>query len=143
MKKKTLLLSVLVLALAMIAMVSCSSSSLAVVSNDDKSVTITAENAGPDDEALSGTLVIGEDEQVTIDSNLEKGGLQIEFIKNEGEQSDEDTPDMDAEPTYTANVSEVESQAVQFGAGTFMVKVTPAEKATGTVEILVKGFDGE
>lgn len=142
MKKKTLILSILVLAIALVAMVSCSSSSLAVNSTDEKHTDIIAENAGPDDETLSGTIVVGEDEQVTIDSNLEKGGLQIDFIKSEGEQSEEDTPDMDAEPTYTANVSEVESQAVQFGAGTYMVKVTPTDKATGTVNIVVKGFDG-
>ena len=142
MKKKTLILSILVLAIAMITMVSCSSSSMVVESKDDKTVVITAENAGEDDEALTGAIAVGKDEQVTIDSNLEKGGLQLEFIEAAEAQSVEDLPD-DVEAKYTANVSGVESQAVSFGEGSYMIRVTADEKATGTVNVVVKGFDGE
>ena len=141
MKKKTLILSILVLAMAMIAMVSCSSSSMVVNTIDEKNMEITAENAAKDDFALSGSLVIGADEQLVIDSNLEEGGLKIELIKAEEEQSEEELPDVDAEATYTANVSGVESQAVSFGEGTFSVRVTATDKATGTVTVVVKGFD--
>lgn len=143
MKKKTLILCILVLAMAMVAMVSCSSSSMAVETKDDKTVVITAENAGEDDENLAGAIVVGKDEQITIDSNLEKGGIHLYFIDAAEAQNEEDLPDADVEAKYTANVEGVESQAVSFGEGSYMVKVTATDKATGTVNVVVKGFDGE
>lgn len=141
MKKKTIILSVLVLVLAMLAMAACSNSSFGVVTNDDKTMTITAENSEKDDSAVSGTLVVGEDEQITIDSNLESGGMKLEFISNEGFDDPEEVPDIDeAQAAYTANVNGVESQAVMFGAGSYLVRATVTEKASGTVDIVVKGF---
>ena len=144
MRKKNLILSVMVLAMAMLMMISCSSSSFGVVTSDDKTMTITAENSDEGDSAVSGSLVVGADEQVTIDSNLDKGGIQLDFISSEGFDDPEEVPDIEnADAVYTAYVSEVESQAVQFGAGTYVVRVTVTDKANGTVEVIVKGFGEE
>lgn len=144
MRRKTFILLTMVLAFSMLVMVSCSQSSFGAVSVDDKTMTVTAENASKDDTAVTGSLVVGEDEQITIDSSLDGGGMQIEFFVDEGFDDMEEEPDLDElQPAYTANVSGVESQAVQFGAGSFMVRATATEKKTnGKVEIHVKGFGG-
>ena len=141
MRKRSLLAVIMIMAVAMLVMVSCGKSSFGVVTNDDKTMTITAENSENDASAVSGTLVVGEDEQITIDSNLESGGMKLEFISNEGFDDPEEVPDIDeAQAAYTANVNGVESQAVMFGAGSYVVRATVTEKATGTVDIVIKGF---
>ena len=141
MKKKLLMVSIMVLAMAMFMMTACGGS-LAGEIVDEKTMNITAENAGEGDFIMTGTLVVTEDEQITIDSQLDKGGVKIEFIESAGDEDMEEVPDYEnAEATYTANVSGIESQAVSFGAGEFMVKVTAAEKGTtGTVNVVIKGF---
>lgn len=144
MKKKALFLSIMVLAVAMIVMVSCSSSTLASETVDEHHIVITAEKAGEDDLVVSGGLEVGADQQIVIDSVLDEGGIKIEFISSEGFDDEEEVPDIDsAEVKYTANVNGKESQAVFFGEGEYMVRVTGTEKATGTVDIQVKGFGEE
>ena len=88
--------------------------------------------------------MVGEEEQITIDSNLDSGSIQLDFISNEGFDDMEEVPDLEnAEVKYTTTVSEVESQAVSFGAGSYLVRATVVDNANGTVEIKVKGFGEE
>ena len=142
MKKRLLAVVIMVLMTAMLAMVSCSSSEFGGEVKNEKEMTITAENAEADESLSTGTLEVGENEQITVDSNLEEGAIKIEFISSEGFDDIEEVPDLEgAEAAYTTEVGEVESQAVSFGGGSFIVRATVTEKATGTVEIRVKGFD--
>ena len=141
MKRKSLFVSIMVLAIAMLTMISCGGPEFTGEILGDNEMNITAKNADTDSVILTGTLAVGEDEQITIDSNLENGSVQIEFISSEGYDNMEELPDMDnAEAKFTAYVSGVESQAVSFGGGEYMVRATVTEKATGTIDILVKGF---
>ena len=139
MRKKTMALSILVLAMAMLLMISCSGSSFSMQAVDDKTMNITAEKADEGDSVVSGSLVVGEDEQITIDTNLDKGGVTVDFISDEGFDNSEEVPDIEnAEATYTTNVSGVESQTVSFGTGSYVVRATATDKANGTIEISVK-----
>jgi len=141
MKRKACILSIMALVLAMIAMTACSGSSFGIAVADEKTAAITAENADKDDMASSGSLVAGEDEQITIDSNLDSGEIRIDFISDEGFDDPEEVPDLEnAEVKYTTTVSGVESQAVMFGAGSYIVRATVVDKASGTIDIVVKGF---
>lgn len=138
MKRRAIIVSIMVLALAMLVMASCAKHELGGEIGDDmKSMAITATNAEKDASFSSGVLEVTDDEQISITPNLEKGALKIEFILSEGGESMEELPE-DAEAVYTANVSGDSSQAVGFGGGSYMVKVTVTEEATGTVDIAVK-----
>lgn len=144
MKRKAYILSLMVLVLATIVMTACTGSSFGMVTNDEKSMSVTAEKSGDGDSATSGSIVVGEEEQITIDSNLDSGSIQLDFISNEGFDDMEEVPDLEnAEVKYTTTVSEVESQAVSFGAGSYLVRATVVDNANGTVEIKVKGFGEE
>ena len=83
-------------------------------------------------------FVVEDGEQVSIDTALEKGEITVEFIASEGEQNIDELPELDGDATYTAYLSGTNSQAVSFGAGSFMIKPTVTDKATGTVTITVQ-----
>ena len=139
MKKLISIILIAVMSMSMLLMTSCGSE-FGCTDNDEKHMTITAKNAGAGDYFMSGTLEVGEDEQIVIDPSLDKGSVTIEFVESEGASNEEELPDTDTEAKYTAYLTGTNSQAASFGAGSFMVKATVTEKATGTIEINVKGF---
>ena len=137
MKKPVSVFAVIVLVVSMLAMVSCGKAELSGETIDDKSMTITASKSDAGDYFVTGSLVFEEGEQLSIEPNLESGEMTIEFISSEGMDNPDELPDMDAEAQYTAFISGTNAQKVSMPAGTYMVKVTVTEKATGTVAINV------
>ena len=135
MRKRSLLAVIMIMAVAMLVMVSCGKSELSGNVKDEKNMTITAVNSDKGDYFMTGTLEADEDDSVTIEAELEKGSIQIEFIGSAGEGSVEEVPDIGGEATYTAFVSGEDVQTVSLPEGGYMVKGTVTEKATGTVEI--------
>ncbi|MBR2390710.1 MAG: hypothetical protein IKA94_07950 [Mogibacterium sp.] len=138
MKRFISIMALVVLTVSMIAMTSCGKSELSGQIDGDKNMTINAVKADKGEFFLSGSLEVEEGEQIVIDTNLEAGEITLEFIASEGSGNIDELPDTDAEATYTAYLSGTDSQTVSFGAGSFMVKPTVTEKATGTVEITVQ-----
>ena len=138
MKRVLSIIAAAVLAVSMLAMVSCGGTEFSGIVDSDKDMTINAVNAGAGEYFVTGTLVVDEGEQVAIDTNLEKGELTVEFIGSPEEESIDELPELDGDATYTAYLSGTNSQAVSFGTGSYMVKVTATERATGTVEISVQ-----
>ncbi len=128
---KKLLFAIIVLSALM--MTACSKSEFIMSENTEKAMTIKAENANVDDFFMIGTLTVGEGEQITITSNLEKGAVKVELIGVPENQSIDEVPDLEIEPTYTDTV-EVGSASL---VGDYMVKATVTEKATGTIDINV------
>lgn len=137
-KRFVSIIVVAMLAVSMLAMTSCGKSEFSGSVDDDKNMTINAVKAADGDYFVTGSLVVDEGEEVAINSNLESGAITVEFISSEGEQSDEELPDINGEATYTAFLEGTNSQAVSFGTGTFMIKPTVTEKATGTITITVR-----
>jgi hypothetical protein len=137
MKKTVSLFAVIVLVVSMLAMASCGKAELSGEAIDDKSMTITASKSDAGDYFVTGSLVFEEGEQLSIEPNLESGEMTIEFINSEGMDNPDVLPDMEGEAQYTAFVSGSDAQTVDMPAGTYMVKVTVTEKATGTVAINV------
>ena len=136
MKKITYTLLVAVVAMSMMVLCACGGSSLGITGNSEKSMTIEAKNAAQGDFVLSGSLEVTEGEQVVIASSLEKGELKIELYATPAEQSAEELPDVDgSEPVVMSNASGTETVSATVPEGSYMVKVTSAEKATGTVQI--------
>ena len=138
MKRIISIIVVAVLAVSMLAMTSCGKKEFSGSVEDDKNMTITAVKADAGDYFATGSLVVEEGEQVTIDTDLESGAITVEFLGSSEEQSAEELPEMDGEATYTAFLEGTNTQSVSFGAGTFMIKPTVTEKATGTVKITVQ-----
>lgn len=137
MRKRSLLAVVMIMAVAMLVMVSCGKSELSGNVKDEKNMTITAVNSDKGDYFMTGTLEADEDDSVTIEAELEKGSIQIEFIGGADEGSADELPDLEGKATYTAYVSGEDEQTVSLPEGGYMVKVTVTEKATGTVSISI------
>ena len=138
MKRFISIVALVMMMVSMIAMTSCGKSEFGGESVDDKHMTINAVKADKGDYFVTGTLVVDEGEQIAIDTDLEAGEITVEFIGAEGNENIDELPDTDAEAIYTAYLSGTDSQSVSFGAGSFMIKPTVTEKATGTVNITVQ-----
>lgn len=136
MKKKTCIILAGILAMSMMALCACGGSSLGITGNSEKNMTVEAKNAAQGDFVLTGSLEVTEGEQVVIASSLEKGELKIELYATPAEQSAKELPDVeDSEPVVMSNASGTETVSATVPEGSYMVKVTSVEKATGTVQI--------
>ena len=139
MKRLLSIIAITVLAVFMLAMVSCGKHEFSGNLDDDKNMTINAVNADTGDYFVTGTLVVEDGEQVSIDTALEKGEITIEFLDASGLDDPEEVPDVDAlEAVATVTVSGNEETVVGVKAGNYLVKATGGEKATGTVDITVR-----
>ena len=138
MKKIISVLIIAMLAVSMLAMTSCGKSEFTGNVESEKNMTINAVKADKGDYFVTGTLEVEEGEQIAIDTALESGAITVEIIGSSDDQNAEEVPEMDGEATYTAYLEGTSSEAVSFGAGSFMIKPTVTEKATGTITITVK-----
>lgn len=134
--RKRIILVTAILALALMAMCACSKTSLVMNGTSDKNMTVEAEKAGKGEFAMVGSLEVVDGEQVVMTSNLEKGGILIELFGTSAEQSEEELPDVEGgDPVMTFNASGTDSISGTLPAGSYMVKATVTEKATGYVQI--------
>ena len=137
MKKLLSIMAVMVLTASMLTMVSCGKTELSGEMVDDKSMTVTASKADSGDYFVTGSMEFEEGEQLSIEPNLESGEMTIEFISAEGMDDPEELPELDGNAQYTAFISGSNAQKVSMPSGSYMVKVTVTDKATGTVTINV------
>ena len=100
-------------------------------------MTITAENADKDSFFMVGSLEVADGEQIAITSSLTKGSVRVEIVGTPEEQSIDQIPDMNAEATLTADLKSTDSVSGTVETGTYMLKATCLEKATGTVLVEV------
>lgn len=138
MKKMLAITTIAVMLLSMLALTSCGGS-LEMQISDDNAMTVTADNASVDGSVTSGGLTVEENSVISIDSALEKGTITIEFFRVEGIDDTVALPDFEGqEAEFTAIVGVGDSsEGSGFADGTFYVRATVNEKATGTVEIKV------
>ena len=133
--KKTLLIAILALALLLSA---CGTYEMTMSENTEKYMKVSVKNAGKGDYFMVGTLEVDEGEEILIRSGLEKGELQIEIIGTDEEQSIDEIPDFDSAAVLTAKLREGDAISGTVEPGSYMVKVTCNEKASGTAEIEVQ-----
>ena len=137
MKKEKCYALVLALAILALTLTACGRSTFGVTENTGKRMTITAERADKDAFFMLGTLEVDEGEQLAINANLTKGAIRVEIIAADAEQSIDKLPNMDSEPALTANLKATESTSGTLSAGSYLLRATCLEKATGTVQIEV------
>ena len=134
MKKITLIMLTAILAVSMIALAACGGGSLSADASNEKLITITAQNATEDHQITIGSLTVEEGDTVTMTSNLEEGIISVELFGS-GEASVEELPEMDGEAVFWADLSPGDSASAELTAGTYMLRITPVEKATGTITV--------
>ncbi len=138
MKKKLLFTITALLLLTMICMTACEKSEFGMTENTEKYMQMTAKNADKDAFFMVGSLEVGEGEAIEVDSNIESGSIDVEFILSSGEQSVEELPEMDVEPVFIVKADKSTDKAsAGVEPGSYMVKATCTEKATGTIDINV------
>ena len=137
MKRMTSFTMIIALVLSMLVLTACGKSEFGLSENTEKKMTITAENADKDALFMVGSLEVADGEQIAITSNLTKGSVRVEIIGTPEEQSIDQIPDTNAEATLTADLKSTDSVSGTVAAGTYMLKATCLEKATGTVLVEV------
>jgi hypothetical protein len=141
MKKRYVLIAV-IMTLAMLATCSCAKDTLVMNSASEKNLTVEANKAAKGDFAMTGSLEVAEGEQVVMTQHMEKGAILIELYGAPAEQSADEIPDVEGgEPVMTLNADGEGSMSGTLPAGSYMIKVTVTEKATGTVQIDVTAAD--
>ena len=141
MRKRLIFIVVAVVAFSMMFMTSCGKSEFGASDSSEKGMTITAQKASSGDFFLTGSLVVGEQERVAVTGNLESGSVRIELIAAPEEQSIDEVPELDGEAAIEFNVSADDIQFVYMDPGSYMVRATVTEKATGTVQIDVQPIE--
>ena len=137
MKRMTSFTMIIALVLSMLVLTACGKSEFGLSENTEKKMTITAENADKDAFFMVGSLEVADGEQIAITSGLTKGSVRVEIVGTPEEQSIDQIPDMNAEATLTADLKGTDSVSGTVEAGTYMLKATCLEKATGTVLVEV------
>jgi hypothetical protein len=135
MKKKALFMITVFMILAMMMLTACSGT-FSIDCSDAKNVHVEADKAAANDWAMSGSLDVEEGETVTMSADLEKGEIKIELFGTAGEQSIDEIPEEpDGEPVMTFMANDTDSMSGTVNAGSYMIKATVTQKATGTVNI--------
>ena len=138
MKRNKALIAIMALVLSLLMLTACGKSEFGMSENTGKRMVVTAQNADKDAFFMVGSLEVDEGEQIAITSNLTKGSVRVEIIGVPAEQSIDELPDLNVEPIITANLHSNDQQSGTVSAGTYMLKATCLEKATGTVLIEVQ-----
>ncbi len=124
----------LALVLCALTLAACEKSEFGVIANTEKHMTIDAVNADKDNFFMAGTLEAAEGEQVTIAANLKSGSIRVELVAADTQGGDR-LPETDGDAIIMANLEATDSSTSTLSAGSYMIRATCLEKATGTVEI--------
>lgn len=138
MKRIRICVLIAVLALVLLTLTACGKSQFGLTENTWKQMTITAERADKDAFFMVGSLEVAEGEQIVITGSLTKGSIRVEIVGAPEEQSIDQLPDMDGGAIITANVSGTDVTSDTVPAGTYLLRATCLEKASGTIRIEVK-----
>ena len=127
----------ILLILSALLLTACGRSEFGVTGNTEKRMTITAERADRDASITAGALETDDGEQITIAADLTRGSVRVEIIAVPGEENIDEHPDTDGEAIITADLDSTEAASGSVPAGSYLVKATCLETATGTVQIEV------
>ena len=138
MKRIKTFAGIIALLLAALLLTACGKSEFGMSENTEKRMTITAENADKEDFFAVGSLEVEDGEQIVVTSNLKKGSIRVELIGTPAEQSIDQVPEVDSEATMTAELTGTDGVSGTVPAGSYLLKATCLEKASGTVVIEVQ-----
>lgn len=138
MKRIKTLTGIIALLLAALLLTACGKSEFGMAENTAKRMTIAADNADKKDFFMVGSLEVEDGEQIVVTSNLKKGSIRVELVGTPAEQSIDQLPEMNGEATLTAEHTGTDGVSGTVPAGSYLLRATCLEKASGTVEIEVQ-----
>lgn len=138
MKRIKTLTGIIALLLAALLLTACGKSKFGMAENTAKRMTIAADNADKKDFFMVGSLEVEDGEQIVVTSNLKKGSIRVELVGTPAEQSIDQLPEMNGEATLTAELTGTDGVSGTVPAGSYLLRATCLEKASGTVEIEVQ-----
>lgn len=124
--------------LAVLLLTACGKSEFGMSEATEKRMTITAENADKKAFFMGGSLEVEDGEQIVVTSNLKKGSIRVELVGTPAEQSIDQLPEMNGEAAMTAELTGTDGMSGTVPAGSYLLRATCLEKASGTVEIEVQ-----
>lgn len=124
--------------LAALLLTACGKTEFGMAENTAKRMTIAADNADKKDFFMVGSLEVEDGEQIVVTSNLKKGSIRVELVGTPAEQSIDQLPEMNGEATLTAELTGTDGVSGTVPAGSYLLRATCLEKASGTVEIEVQ-----
>ena len=134
----SMIIAILIL---MLTLTACGKSEFGVSENTGKQMTVTAQNADKDALFMVGSLDVADGEQIVITSKLTKGSVRVEIVAASEKQSIDRLPDMNGEAIITADLESGDSVSGTVATGSYYLRATCLEKATGTILIEVKPAD--
>ena len=138
MKRIKTLTGIIALLLAALLLTACGKTEFGMAENTAKRMTIAADNADKKDFFMVGSLEVEDGEQIVVTSNLKKGSIRVELVGTPAEQSIDQLPEMNGEATLTAELTGTDGVSGTVPAGSYLLRATCLEKASGTVEIEVQ-----
>ncbi len=124
-----------VLALLVLTLAACGKSEFEVTANTEKQMIVTAEKADKGASFMVGALEVADGEQVVITSDLKEGMVKVEIIRAAEEQSIDTVPETDGEVVLYADVKGKDGASATMSAGSYLLRASCLEKATGTIQI--------
>ena len=138
MKMKNTIIVVIILVLSVMMFTACGKSEFGVTENTGKLMTITANKADKDAFFMVGSLDVADGEMIEITPDLSEGLVKVEVVAAPEEQTADELPETDGEAVLSSNFSNNGSISGTVPEGSYMVRATCLEKATGTIDIEVK-----
>ena len=138
MKRIKTFAGIFALLLAALLLMACGKSEFGMAENTAKRMTIAADNADKKDFFMVGSLEVEDGEQIVVTSNLKKGSIRVELVGTPAEQSIDQLPEMNGAATLTAELTGTDGVSGTVPAGSYLLRATCLEKASGTVEIEVQ-----
>ena len=135
--KKRFFPLILALVLASVTLTACGRSEFTVIVDNEKRMLVSARNAEKDKSFEIGTLEVADGEQVAISADLSRGSLRVEILKAP-EETRQTTADAAGEVILSADLHTTEGAAGTMPAGSYILRATCLEKASGTVLVEVK-----
>ena len=136
MKNKTRRIYIIIFVLAL-TLTACGKSEFGVTENTWKHMTITAQNADKDAFFMVGSLDVADGEQIEITASLTKGSVKVEIVRSPDSQGISEIPEMDGAAIISANLVRTDGASGTVPAGTYLLRATCLERATGTIQINV------
>lgn len=130
-----------VLLLAVVALTACAKSEFGPIETGEKRMVINAENADKDSAFTLSTLEVAEGEEVVITGALEKGMIRVEVFPAEAGEDAADATFSEDSVVLTADIKANEQAAAEFSPGSYLLRVTCLEKASGLVYVEAKPVD--
>ena len=120
---------IIVAVIISIVLISNTKSTIAVKTNEDGSISVTAEKASENSGGV-GYITLTEGQKLEVTTNLTDGSINIEAVPSNEDATEENT--------VKGNFAKTDTQEYEIPAGEYTVRVTAEKDTTGSMTINAK-----